>query len=115
MIDSTIRKNVAFGYADRGHRDTKVRRHSKARLDEFVRSLPEDWIPALASAASGFPAVSVRESGAEALFEDPEFSFWMKRPAHWITIRAAIGIHQQPAWSPSVIIIAHRLQTIEKM
>ena len=42
MIDSTIRKNVAFGYADEDIDDAKVwEALKKARLDEFVRSLPE--------------------------------------------------------------------------
>ena len=42
MIDSTIRKNVAFGYADEDIDDEKVwAALKKARLDEFVKGLPE--------------------------------------------------------------------------
>ena len=42
MIDSTIRKNVAFGYADHDIDDAKVWQALKeAQLDEFVKGLPE--------------------------------------------------------------------------
>ena len=42
MIDSTIRRNVAFGYADEDIDDNKVwEALREAQLDEFVRGLPE--------------------------------------------------------------------------
>lgn len=42
MIDSTIRKNVAFGYPDEEIDDDKVwEALREAQLDEFVRGLPE--------------------------------------------------------------------------
>ena len=74
MIDSSIRKNVAFGYADEDIDDEKVWEALKeAQLDEFVWGLPEGL-------DTGIGERGIRISGgqrqrigiARALFEDPE-------------------------------------------
>lgn len=105
MIDSTIRK--MWHSVTRMKTSTMQRsgRHSKKPVwMSLSAAFPKDWIPALASVASGFPAVSVRESELrERCLKIRRFWFWMKRPAHWITIQ------RLRSWNPSTacMVIRH--------
>ncbi len=118
MIDSTIRKNVAFGYADEDIDDAKVwEALKKARLDEFVRSLPEGL-------DTGIGERGIRISGgqrqrigiARALFEDPEVlvldeaTSALDNDTEAAIMESINSLHGHK----TLIIIAHRLQTIEK-
>ena len=121
MIDSTIRKNVAFGYADEDIDDNRVWAALKeAQLDEFVRGLPEGL-------DTGIGERGIRLSGgqrqrigiARALFEDPE------DPEVLVLDEATSALDNETEAAimdsinrlhgkKTLIIIAHRLQTIEK-
>lgn len=118
MIDSTIRKNVAFGYADEDIDDEKVwEALKKARLDEFVRGLPEGL-------DTGIGERGIRISGgqrqrigiARALFEDPEVlvldeaTSALDNETEAAIMESINSLHGHK----TLVIIAHRLQTIEK-
>ncbi len=118
MVDSTIRKNVAFGYADEDIEDAKVwEALKKARLDEFVRGLPEGL-------DTGIGERGIRLSGgqrqrigiARALFEDPEVlvldeaTSALDNETEAAIMESINSLHGHK----TLVIIAHRLQTIEK-
>ena len=118
MIDSTIRKNVAFGIADEEIDDDRVWAVLKeAQLDEFVRSLPEGL-------DTGIGERGIRLSGgqrqrigiARALFEDPEVlvldeaTSALDNDTEAAIMESINRLHGKK----TLIIIAHRLQTIEK-
>ena len=118
MIDSTIRKNVAFGFADEDIDDEKVWRALKeAQLDEFVRGLPEGL-------DTGIGERGIRLSGgqrqrigiARALFEDPEVLVLDEATSALDneTEAAIMDSINRLHGRKTLIIIAHRLQTIEK-
>ena len=118
MVDSTIRKNVAFGYADEDIDDAKVwEALRKARLDDFVRGLPEGL-------DTGIGERGIRISGgqrqrigiARALFEDPEVlvldeaTSALDNETEAAIMESINSLHGHK----TLVIIAHRLQTIEK-
>lgn len=118
MIDSTIRKNVAFGVADEEIDDEKVwKALREAQLDEFVRSLPEGL-------DTGIGERGIRISGgqrqrigiARALFEDPEVlvldeaTSALDNETEAAIMESINSLHGRK----TLVIIAHRLQTIEK-
>lgn len=118
MIDSTIRKNVAFGCADEDIDDEKVwMALREAQLDEFVRGLPEGL-------DTGIGERGIRLSGgqrqrigiARALFEDPEVlvldeaTSALDNDTEAAIMESINHLHGRK----TLIIIAHRLQTIEK-
>ena len=118
MIDSTIRKNVAFGIADEDIDDNRVWEVLKeAQLDEFVRGLPDGL-------DTGIGERGIRLSGgqrqrigiARALFEDPEVLVLDEATSALdndteVAIMESINrLHGKK----TLVIIAHRLQTIEK-
>ncbi len=118
MIDSTIRKNVAFGYADEDIDDDKVWQALKeAQLDEFVRGLPEGL-------DTGIGERGIRISGgqrqrigiARALFEDPEVLVLDEATSALDndTEAAIMDSINRLHGRKTLVIIAHRLQTIEK-
>ena len=118
MVDSTIRKNVAFGYGDDEINDDKVWRALKeAQLDEFVRGLPEGL-------DTGIGERGIRISGgqrqrigiARALFEDPEVLVLDEATSALDndTEAAIMDSINRLHGKKTLIIIAHRLQTIEK-
>lgn len=118
MIDSTIRKNVAFGYPDEDIDDDKVWEALKeAQLDEFVRGLPEGL-------NTGIGERGIRLSGgqrqrigiARALFEDPEVLVLDEATSALDneTEAAIMDSINRLHGRKTLIIIAHRLQTIEK-
>ena len=118
MIDDSIRKNVAFGYADEDIDDEKVWYALKqAQLDEFVRGLPDGL-------DSGIGERGIRISGgqrqrigiARALFEDPEVLIMDEATSALDndTEKAIMESINYLHGKKTLIIIAHRLQTIEK-
>ena len=118
MIDSTIRKNVAFGYADEDIDDEKVWQALKeASLDEFVKSLPDGL-------DTGIGERGIRLSGgqrqrigiARALFEDPEVLVLDEATSALDneTEAAIMDSINRLHGRKTLVIIAHRLQTIEK-
>ena len=118
MLDSTIRRNVAFGYEEEEIRDEKVWRALKeAQLDEFVRGLPEGL-------DTGIGERGIRLSGgqrqrigiARALYEDPEVLVLDEATSALDndTEAAIMDSINRLHGRKTLIIIAHRLQTIEK-
>lgn len=118
MVDSSIRKNVAFGYADEDIDDDKVWEALKeAQLDEFVRGLPEGL-------DTGIGERGIRISGgqrqrigiARALFEDPEVLVLDEATSalDGETEAAIMESINRLHGRKTLVIIAHRLQTIEK-
>ena len=118
MIDASIRKNVAFGVPDEEIDDNKVWQALKeAQLDEFVRGLPEGL-------DTGIGERGIRLSGgqrqriviARALFEDPEAlvlddaTSALDNETEAAIMDSINRLHGRK----TLIIIAHRLQTIEK-
>ncbi|MCM1122521.1 MAG: ABC transporter ATP-binding protein/permease [Eubacterium sp.] len=118
MIDSSIRKNVAFGYPDEDIDDKKVWEALKeAQLDEFVKGLPDGL-------DTGIGERGIRLSGgqrqrigiARALFEDPEVLVLDEATSALDneTEAAIMDSINRLHGRKTLIIIAHRLQTIEK-
>ena len=118
MTDSTIRNNVAFGYADDEIDDERVWEVLKeAQLDEFVRGLPDGL-------DSSIGERGIRISGgqrqriaiARALYEDPEVLVLDEATSALDndTEAAIMDSINILAGKKTLVIIAHRLQTIEK-
>lgn len=118
MIDSTIRKNVAFGCADEDIDDEKVWRALKeAQLDEFVRGLPEGLDTSIGERGIRISGGQRQRIGiARALFEDPEVLVLDEATSALDneTEAAIMDSINRLHGRKTLIIIAHRLQTIEK-
>ena len=116
MIDSTIRKNVAFGVADID--DAKVwRALQEAQLDEFVRGLPDGLDTSIGERGIRISGGQRQRIGiARALFEDPEVlvldeaTSALDNETEAAIMESINMLHGKK----TLIIIAHRLQTIEK-
>lgn len=118
MIDDTIRKNVAFGIPEDEIDEERVWEVLKeAQLDEFVNSLPEGL-------ETGIGERGIRLSGgqrqrisiARALYDDPavlvldEATSALDNDTEKAIMDSINHLHGKK----TLIIIAHRLQTIEK-
>lgn len=118
MIDSTIRKNVAFGYAEEEIDDEKVWRALKeAQLDEFVKGLPEGLDTSIGERGIRISGGQRQRIGiARALFEDPEVLVLDEATSALDneTEAAIMDSINRLHGRKTLIIIAHRLQTIEK-
>ncbi len=118
MLDDTIRRNVAFGVGDDKIDETRVWEVLKeAQLDEFVRSLPEGL-------DTGIGERGIRLSGgqrqrisiARALYYDPEVLILDEATSALDndTEAAIMESINRLQGKKTLVIIAHRLQTIEK-
>ncbi len=118
MTDSTIRRNVAFGYADDEIDDERVWAVLKeAQLDEFVRSLPDGLDTTIGERGIRISGGQRQRIGiARALFEDPEVLVLDEATSalDGETEAAIMDSINILAGKKTLIIIAHRLQTIEK-
>lgn len=118
MLDDTIRKNVAFGVPDQDIDDVRLWEVLKeAQLDDFIRSLPEGL-------DTGIGERGIRLSGgqrqrigiARALYNNPEVLILdeatsaLDNDTEAAIMEAINSLHGKK----TLIIIAHRLQTIEK-
>ena len=118
MLDDTIRKNVAFGIAEDEISEERIWEVLKeAQLDEFVKSLPEGL-------DTGIGERGVRLSGgqrqrigiARALYDDPEILILDEATSALDndTEAAIMDSINRFMGRKTLLIIAHRLQTIEK-
>ena len=118
MVDSTIRKNVAFGYPDEQIDDDKVWQALKeAQLDEYVRGLPEGLDTKIGERGIRLSGGQRQRIGiARALLEDPEVLVLDEATSALDneTEAAIMGSINRLHGRKTLIIIAHRLQTIEK-
>lgn len=118
MLDDTIRKNIAFGIPEDEIDEKRLWEVAKeAQLDEFIKSLPEGM-------ETGIGERGIRISGgqrqrigiARALYEDPEVLILdeatsaLDNDTEAAIMDAINRLHGQK----TLVIIAHRLQTIEK-
>ncbi len=118
MLDGTIRSNVAFGVPkDEIDEDRLWEALREAQLDEFVRTLPE-------GADTGIGERGIQLSGgqrqrigiARALYHDPEVMVLDEATSALDndTEAAVMDSINRLHGRKTLIIIAHRLQTIEK-
>ena len=118
MLDTTIRKNVAFGVPEEEIDDEKVwRALREAQLEEHVRSLPEGLDTEIGQHGIRFSGGQRQRIGiARALFEDPEVlvldeaTSALDNETEAAIMESINRLHGKK----TLIIIAHRLQTIEK-
>ncbi|MCR5094121.1 MAG: ABC transporter ATP-binding protein/permease [Lachnospiraceae bacterium] len=117
MIDTTIRKNVAFGVPDDEIDDDKVwAALAEAQLDEFVRSLPDGLDTTVGERGIRLSGGQrQRISIARALFDDPEVLVLDEATSALDneTEAAIMDSINRLHGRKTLIIIAHRLQTIE--
>ncbi len=118
MTDSTIRKNVAFGVPDDEIDDEKVwQALREAALDEFVKELPEGLDTEIGERGIRLSGGQRQRIGiARALFEDPEVLVLDEATSALDndTEAAIMDSINRLHGKKTLVIIAHRLQTIEK-
>jgi len=118
MIDDSIRKNVAFGIPDDEISDEKVWAALKeAQLDEYVKGLPEGLDTKIGERGIRLSGGQRQRIGiARALFEDPEVLVLDEATSALDneTEAAIMDSINRLHGRKTLIIIAHRLQTIEK-
>ena len=118
MIDDTIRKNVAFGYREDEIDEERVWAVLKeAQLDEFVKSLPDGLDTSIGERGIRISGGQRQRIGiARALFEDPEVLVLDEATSalDGDTEAAIMDSINSLHGRKTLIIIAHRLQTIEK-
>ena len=118
MLDDTIRKNVAFGVPEDKIDDNRLWEVLKeAQLDEFVKSLPD-------GVETGIGERGIRLSGgqrqrigiARALYNNPEVLILDEATSALDndTEAAIMESINRLHGKKTLVIIAHRLQTIEK-
>ena len=118
MLDDTIRKNVAFGIPEEKISEKRIWEVLKeAQLDEFVKGLPEGL-------DTGIGERGIRLSGgqrqrigiARALYHDPQVLILDEATSALDndTEAAIMDSINRFHGKKTLIIIAHRLQTIEK-
>lgn len=118
MLDSDIRHNVAFGVPDELIDDDKVWRALKeAQLDTFVKTLPKGLSTEIGERGIRLSGGQRQRIGiARALFNDPEVlvldeaTSALDNGTEAAIMESVNSLHGKK----TLIIIAHRLQTIEK-
>ena len=118
MLDTTIRKNVAFGIPEDQIDDVKVwKALSEAQLDEYVRNLPGGLETTIGERGIRLSGGQRQRIGiARALYEDPEVMVLDEATSalDGETESAIMESINRFHGKKTLIIIAHRLQTIEK-
>ncbi len=118
MLDDTIRSNVAFGIPKEAIDENRVWEVLReAQLDEFVKGLPEGLDTRIGERGVRISGGQRQRIGiARALYEDPEVLVMDEATAALDndTEKAIVDSINRLHGSKTMIIIAHRLQTIEK-
>ena len=117
LSDDSIRNNVAFGYASSQINDEQVwRALEQANLKEFVKSLPEQLDTSVGERGVRLSGGQRQRIGiARALYHNPEILFMdeatsaLDNDTEKEIMRAIDGLKGEK----TLIIIAHRLTTIE--
>lgn len=118
MLDDTIRKNVAFGVADDKISEKRIWEVLKeAQLDEFVKTLPEGLDTKIGERGIRLSGGQRQRIGiARALYGDPdvlildEATSALDNDTEAAIMDSINNLHGKK----TLVIIAHRLQTIEK-
>ena len=118
MLDGTIRQNVAFGVSEEEMDENRVWEVLKeAHLDEFIKSLPEGLDTEIGERGIRLSGGQRQRIGiARALYNDPEVlvldeaTSALDNDTEAAIMESINSLHGRK----TLIIIAHRLQTIEK-
>ena len=118
MLDETIRKNVAFGIPDEKISEKRIWEVlEEAQLDTFVRGLPEGLDTSIGERGIRLSGGQRQRIGiARALYNDPEVLILdeatsaLDNDTEAAIMESIDHFHGRK----TLIIIAHRLQTIEK-
>jgi ABC-type multidrug transport system fused ATPase/permease subunit len=118
MLDGTIRQNVAFGVSEEEMSEERVWEVLKeAHLDDFIRSLPEGLDTEIGERGIRLSGGQRQRIGiARALYNDPEVlvldeaTSALDNDTEAAIMESINSLHGRK----TLIIIAHRLQTIEK-
>lgn len=117
MLDDTIRNNVAFGIPEDQIDEARVMRALReAKLDEFVMSLPEGLDTKVGERGVRLSGGQRQRIGiARALYEDPEILIMDEATSALDndTEKAIMESINDFQGKKTLVIIAHRLQTIE--
>lgn len=118
MLDDTIRHNVAFGIPDEKIDEDRLWKVLKeAQLDEFIKTLPEGLDTSIGERGIRLSGGQRQRIGiARALYEDPEVLILDEATSALDndTEAAIMSSINRFHGKKTLIIIAHRLQTIEK-
>lgn len=118
MLDDSIRKNVAFGVPEEKINEKRIWEVLKeAQLDEFVRGLPEGLETSIGERGIRLSGGQRQRIGiARALYNDPEVLILDEATSALDndTEAAIMDSINHFHGKKTLIIIAHRLQTIEK-
>ncbi len=118
MLDDTIRRNIAFGIADKEIDETQVWHALKeAQLDEFIKTLPEGLDTKIGERGIRLSGGQRQRIGiARALYNDPEVlvldeaTSALDNDTETAIMQSINRLHGKK----TLLIIAHRLQTIEQ-
>ncbi|MDO4284050.1 MAG: ABC transporter ATP-binding protein [Eubacteriales bacterium] len=118
MLDDTIRNNIAYGFHPEDIDDAQVWHVLKeAQMDEFVRSLPEGLDTSIGERGVRLSGGQRQRIGiARALYMDPEIMIFDEATSALDndTEEAIMGAIERLHGRKTLVIIAHRLTTIEK-
>ncbi len=117
MLDDTIRRNIAFGLSDENIDEDRVWAVLKeAQLDEFIKTLPEGLETTIGERGIRLSGGQRQRIGiARALYNDPdvlimdEATSALDNDTEAAIIESINRLHGKK----TLVIIAHRLQTIE--
>ena len=117
MLDDTIRRNVAFGVADEDINEERVWEVLKeAQLDEFIKTLPDGLDTTIGERGIRLSGGQRQRIGiARSLYNDPdvlimdEATSALDNDTEAAIIESINRLHGKK----TLVIIAHRLQTIE--
>ena len=118
MLDDTIRNNVAFGVAPEEQDEGRIwEALREAALDDFVRSLPEGLDTSIGERGIRISGGQRQRIGiARALYEDPEVLILDEATSALDNETESLIMESIGRFMgrKTLVIIAHRLQTIEK-
>lgn len=117
LTDDTLRRNVAFGLSDDEVDDAAVRRAIKAaQLDVFINTLPEGLNTVVGERGVRLSGGQRQRIGiARALYHDPEVLV-LDEATSALDTSTELGVMDAVSalhGSKTVIIVAHRLSTVE--
>lgn len=118
LADDTIRRNIAFGLPDNEIEEEKLQNAIKAaQLDELVHTLPEGIDTIIGERGTRLSGGQRQRIGiARALYNDPQVLIMDEATSALdnITERYVINAIERLKGDRTIIMIAHRLTTVEK-